>query len=131
MGRPPHQRYSGHKHQEGKKVIAIVENNDLMLAPLPVAPVNKADTVLLPDGLNALKRIARLTDLEIDDAYLNLDGGFDSRRNRKAIFNARASSQRQGEPTQSEGPDAQAQAVVQCRDPFATAMRGANLGMGR
>ena len=76
MGRPPHQRYSGHKHQEGKKVIAIVENNDLNAAPLPVAPVNKADTVLLPDGLNALKRIARLTDLEIDDAYLNLDGGF-------------------------------------------------------
>ena len=59
-----------------------------MLAPLPVAPVNEADTVLLPDGFNALKRIARLTDLEIDGSYLNLDGGFDSRRNRKAIFNA-------------------------------------------
>jgi hypothetical protein len=29
-----------------------------------------------------------LTDLKIDGAYLNLDGGFDSRRNRKAIFNA-------------------------------------------
>jgi hypothetical protein len=53
-----------------------------------VAPVNKADTVLLPDGLNALKRIARLADLGIEGAYLNLDGGFDSRRNRKAIFNA-------------------------------------------
>ena len=80
--------YSGHKHQKGEKVIAIVENNGFVLAPLPVAPVNEADTVLLPDGLNALKRIARLTDLEIEGAYLNLDGGFDSRRNRKAIFNA-------------------------------------------
>jgi hypothetical protein len=60
-----------------------------VLAPLPVAPVNEADTVLLPDGLNALKRVARLTGLEIEGAYLNLDGGFDSRRNRKAIFNAR------------------------------------------
>jgi hypothetical protein len=80
--------YSGHKHQKGKKVIAIVENNGFVLAPLPVAPVNEADTVLLPDGLNALKRIARLTDLEIDGSYLNPDGGFDSRRNRKAIFNA-------------------------------------------
>jgi hypothetical protein len=59
-----------------------------VLAPLPVVPVNKADTVLLPDGLNALKRIARLADLEIEGAYLNLDGGFNSRRNRKAIFNA-------------------------------------------
>jgi hypothetical protein len=44
--------------------------------------------VLLPDGLNALKRVARLTGLEIEGASLNRDGGFDSRRNRKAIFNA-------------------------------------------
>ena len=80
--------YSGYKHQKGEKVIAIVENNGFVLAPLPVAPVNEADTVLLPDGLNALKRVARLADLEIEGAYLNLDGGFDSRRNRKAIFNA-------------------------------------------
>jgi len=80
--------YSGHKHQKGEKVLAIVENNGFVLAPLPVAPVNEADTVLLPDGLNALKRVARLTGLEIGGAYLNLDGGFDSRRNRKAIFNA-------------------------------------------
>ena len=58
------------------------------MTPLPVAPVNEADTVLLPDGLNALKRVARLTGLEIEGAYLNLDGGFDARRNRKAIFNA-------------------------------------------
>src|SRR3954462_2328467 len=80
--------YSGHKHQKGEKVLAIVENNGFVLAPLPVAPVNEADTVLLPDGLNALKRVARLTGLEIGGAYLNLDGGFDSRRNRKAMFNA-------------------------------------------
>ena len=44
--------------------------------------------MLLPEGLNALKRIARLTDLRIGGSYLNLDGGFDSRHNRKAIFNA-------------------------------------------
>jgi hypothetical protein len=77
-----------HKHQKGEKVLAIVDNNGFVLAPLPVAPVNEADTVLLPDGLNALKRVARLTDLKTDGSYLNLDGGFDSRRNRKAIFNA-------------------------------------------
>src|SRR5271165_6975322 len=51
--------YSGHKHQKGEKVLAIVDNNGFVLAPLPVAPVNEADTVLLPDGLNALKRVAR------------------------------------------------------------------------
>ena len=80
--------YSGHKHQKGEKVIAIIDNNGYVLAPLPVAPVNAADTVLLPEGLKALKRVARLTGFEIQGAYLNLDGGFDSARNRKAIFNA-------------------------------------------
>jgi hypothetical protein len=80
--------YSGHKHQRGEKIIAIVDNNGFVLAPLPVAPVNETDTVLLPQGLNTLKRVARLTDLNIDGSHLNLDGGFDSRHNRKAIFNA-------------------------------------------
>jgi transposase len=80
--------YSGHKHQKGEKVIAIVDNNGFVLAPLPVAPVNEADTVLLPEGLNALKRVARLTDLKIGGSYLNLDGGFDSRHHRRTIFNA-------------------------------------------
>jgi transposase len=80
--------YSGHKHQQGEKVIAIIDNNGYVLAPLPVAPVNAADTVLLPEGLKALKRVAKLTGLALEGAYLNLDGGFDSKSNRKAIFNA-------------------------------------------
>jgi transposase len=80
--------YSGHKHQQGDKVIAIIDNNGYVLAPLPVAPVNTADTVLLPDGLKALKRVAKRTGLDLTGAYLNLDGGFDAQLNRKAIFNA-------------------------------------------
>jgi transposase len=80
--------YSGHKHQKGEKVIAIIDNNGYVLAPLPVAPVNEADTVLLPEGLKGLKRVAKLTGLVLAGAYLNLDGGFDSTSNRKAIFNA-------------------------------------------
>lgn len=35
-----------------------------------------------------LKRIARLTGLELKRSYLNLDGEFDSKSNRKVIFNA-------------------------------------------
>ena len=38
--------YSGHKHQKGEKVLAIIDNNGYVLAPLPGAPVNEADTVL-------------------------------------------------------------------------------------
>jgi hypothetical protein len=52
-----------------------------------VAPVNEADTVLLPEGLKGLKRVAKLVGLVLEGAYLNLDGGFDSKANRKAIFN--------------------------------------------
>src|SRR6266850_6246281 len=80
--------YSGYKHQKGEKVIAIIDNNGYVLAPLPVAPVNKADMILLPEGLKGLKRVAKRTGLVLEGAYLNLDGGFDSKANRKAIFNA-------------------------------------------
>jgi len=79
---------AGHKHQRGEKGIAIIAKNGSVVAPLPVAPVHTADTVWLPQGLKALKRVVKLTGLQLDGAYLNLDGGFDSARNRKAIFNA-------------------------------------------
>jgi transposase len=79
---------SGHTHPKGDTVIAIVDNRGDILAPLPVAPVNEADTVLLPDGLKALKRIGKQARLSLRGAYINLDGGFDSASNRKAIFHA-------------------------------------------
>jgi hypothetical protein len=47
--------YSGDKHHKGEKVIAIIDNNGYVLAPLPVARANEADTVLLPEGLKGLK----------------------------------------------------------------------------
>ena len=59
-----------------------------MLAPVPVAPVNETDMVLLPEGLKALKKVAKEVGVDLRGAYLNLDGGFDSAHNRKCIFNA-------------------------------------------
>src|SRR6266545_7015937 len=78
--------YSGHKHQKGEKVIAIIDNHGYVLAPVPVAPVNETDMVLLPEGLKALKKMAKEVGLDLNGAYLNLDGGFDSIANRKCIF---------------------------------------------
>ena len=66
----------------------MTDNNGYVLAPLPVAPVNETDMVLLPKGLNALKQVAKEVGLDLRGAYVNLDGGFDSRANRKCIFNA-------------------------------------------
>jgi transposase len=40
--------------------------------------------VLLPQGLQALKQVG----LDLKGAYFNLDGGFDSARTRKCLFNA-------------------------------------------
>src|SRR2546428_9188379 len=80
--------YSGHKHQKGEKVIAIIDNHGYVLAPVPVAPVNETDMGLLPEGLKALKQVAKEVGLDLRGASLNLDGGFDSAHNRKCIFNA-------------------------------------------
>jgi len=68
--------------------MAITDNNGSVLAPLPVAPVNETDMALLPQGLQALKKVAKQVGLDLRGAYLNLDGGLDSAHNRKCIFNA-------------------------------------------
>jgi transposase len=44
--------------------------------------------ILLPEGLKALKKVAKEVGLALGGAYLNLDAGFDSTHNRKCIFNA-------------------------------------------
>ena len=77
-----------HKHQKGEKIIAITDNHGYVLAPIPVAPVNETDMVLLPEGLHASKKVAKEVGLDLRGAYLNLDGGFDSAHNRQCIFNA-------------------------------------------
>jgi transposase len=53
-----------------------------------MAPVKETDMVLLPQGLNALKKLAKQVGLDLRGAYLNLDGGFDGAHHRKCIFNA-------------------------------------------
>jgi transposase len=69
-------------------VIALVDNHGYVLSPLTMAPVNEVDLVLLPAGLNALKHVVRTAGLAVSGAVLNLDAGFDSKANRKCIFNA-------------------------------------------
>jgi transposase len=53
-----------------------------------VAPGNETDLVLLPEGLHALKKVAKEVGVDLRGASLNRDGGFDSAHNRKCIFNA-------------------------------------------
>jgi hypothetical protein len=44
--------------------------------------------VLLPQGLHALKQVAKQVGVDLRGAYLNLDGGVDSTHNRTCMFNA-------------------------------------------
>ena len=67
--------------------MAIVDKHGHVLAPFPVAPVNVNDCVLLPDSLSELMRITRRIGVSLKGSILNLDGVFDSKKNRKAIFN--------------------------------------------
>ena len=53
-----------------------------------MAPVNATDMVLCPEGLQAVKQVAKEVGVDLRGAYLNLDGGFDSAHNRQRIFNA-------------------------------------------
>jgi Transposase DDE domain len=50
--------------------------------------VNTSDMVLLPESLRSLKLVAKTVGLTLTGAYLNLDSGFDSKHNRKCVFNA-------------------------------------------
>ena len=69
-------------------MIALVDKHGYVLSPLTIAPVNAVDMVLLPQGLKDLKRVSRAAGLPLPGAVLNLDAGFDSKTNRKCIFNA-------------------------------------------
>ena len=44
--------------------------------------------ILLPQELKALEQVAKQVGADLRGAYLNLDGGCDSARNRKCIVNA-------------------------------------------
>lgn len=69
-------------------MIAISDNHGYVLSPLTIAPVNQSDSVLLPAGIKDLKHVAAEAGLDLKGATLNLDAGFDSKANRKCIFNA-------------------------------------------
>jgi hypothetical protein len=42
--------------------------------------------ILLPQGLKALKQVAKQVGLDLRGAYLNLDGGVDSTPHRQGMF---------------------------------------------
>ena len=79
--------FSGHKHMKGDKVVAFCDRNCNVIAPFVTAPGNRHESPLLSEALSNVTRIAQMVGLELSDTTISLDSAYDSRRNRKAIFN--------------------------------------------
>jgi hypothetical protein len=79
--------FSGHKKVKGCKVVALCDRNCNVIAPFVSAPRNRNESPLLRQALPRLTRIARAVGLDLRGTVVSLDGVYDCRRNRKAIFN--------------------------------------------
>ena len=79
--------FSGHKHCKGDKVVAFCDRNGNVIAPFIAAPGNCNESPLLKQALPQLTDIAQVVGLELKGSVISLDGVYDSRSNRKAIFN--------------------------------------------
>jgi transposase len=80
--------YNGHKHFKGEKVVAIVDRHVNVISPYVRAAGNKNESPLFEPALLSLKKIANRVGLDLKDSVMSLDGAYDSRKNRKLIFNA-------------------------------------------
>jgi len=58
-----------------------------VIAPFVTAPGNRNETILLAPAISSLKAIVKLVGLDLKGSIMSLDGAYNSRRNRKAIFN--------------------------------------------
>jgi transposase len=79
--------FSGHKKVKGDKVVAFCDRNCNVIAPFVSAPGNRNESPLLREALPELTRIARTIGMDLQDTTISLDGVYDCRANRKAIFN--------------------------------------------
>lgn len=79
--------FSGHKHMKGDKVVAFCDRNCNVIAPFIAAPGNRNESPLLKAALPQVTRISKQVGLDLNHTTVSLDGVYDSRANRKAIFN--------------------------------------------
>jgi hypothetical protein len=68
--------------------MAITDHQGSVVTPAPIAPVHETDTLLLPQGLNALQQVAKQVGADLRGASRNLDGGCDAARHRHGLCHA-------------------------------------------
>ena len=81
--------FNGHKKLKGDKVVAFCDRNCNVIAPFVSAPGNRNESPLLREALPEVMRIARTMGMDLQGGIVSLDGVYDCRANRKAIFNRR------------------------------------------
>ena len=69
-------------------IVGLTDDAGNVLASMEFAAVNRNDCVLLPNSIKRFKQVIKTVGLNINGVELNLDSGFDSRANRKIIWNA-------------------------------------------
>ena len=79
--------FSGHKHLKGDKVVPFCDRNCNVIAPFIAAPGNRNESPLLREALPQLTGIAKAIGIDLRGSIVSLDGVYDSKANRKAIFN--------------------------------------------
>jgi transposase len=79
--------FSGHKKVKGDKIAAFCDRNCNVIAPFVSAPGNRNESTLLRDALPLVSCIALAVGLDLQGTIVSLDGVYDCRTNRKAIFN--------------------------------------------
>ena len=79
--------FSGHKKVKGDKVVAFCDRQCNVIAPFVAAPGNRNESLLLREALPEVTRIARIVGMDLHGTIVSLDGVYDCRLNRKAIFN--------------------------------------------
>jgi transposase len=79
--------FSGHKKLKGDKVVAFCDRHCNVIAPFVAAPGNRNESPLLREALPKVMHIIREVGFDLQGTIVSLDGVYDCRSNRKAIFN--------------------------------------------
>ena len=74
---------------QGDKTLALCDRLCNVVAPFISAPGNKNECPLLKPALASLKKTAKAIGVSLKGVTSSWDGVFDSKANRKAIFNAK------------------------------------------
>jgi transposase len=80
--------FSGHKHFKGEKLVAFVDRNCNVISPFTVAAGNRHESTLFDHAFDSLKNILKNIGQSLHGLIASLDSAYDSRDNRKRIFNA-------------------------------------------